>query len=336
MPDSSFDADAADDQDDDAESDANISDMYDEDGDDEPLDLEEDEEPLGMSDEEESEIEDHGSEDVAESPIYTPKSPRYVPGEAESTSAVRAYTPPQFGNDNGYWDGPFATYNWARPNDSIFVNAQPWGIEPSQQPARVAGVFPSANQIELSVPQHSSFTHDLGDSASLPVSSLKVTSTREMLDQTRRAYNKTDMSIHNLINPSPGKESSIAGTKRKADELDMAEDVTMLETEADNTASTAADIASPTVPCGEVVAENIEAHKLPQTPESINKEQTESLGSTVDGPSPVTTVSTVTAEPQRKKLRTMAKKAAIFGSGVLAGGVGVLVGLMSLPDGYFQ
>lgn len=333
IPDSEFIAGVADDHDDEAESESNISDIYDEDVDEDHLDMDEDEEPLDMSDEEESEIEDHDSEDIAESPIYTPKSPRYVHGEAESTSAVRGYTPPQFGNDAGYWDGPFASYNWTRANDSMFASAQPWGMETSQQAARVTNVFPSASQAELPVPQHSAFTHAISESSSLPVNSLKVTSTREMLDQTRRVYNKADMSIHNLINPSPGKESSIAGTKRKADELEAEEDEAVVEPEAAEVAVAVAvaDVASlPAVPQSEVVAENIETDKLPQTPESLNKEPIES-------PAPAAVVPiTVTTEPPRKKLRTMAKKAAIFGSGVIAGGVGVLVGLMSLPEGYFQ
>jgi hypothetical protein len=301
--------------------------------------MDEDEEPLGMSDEEESEIEDHDSEGIAESPIYTPKSPRYVPGEAESTAAVRGYTPPQFGNDAGYWDGPFASYNWTRANDSMFANAQPWGMETSQQSARVPTIFPSVSQAsaELSVPQHSAFTHIISDSASIPaVHGLKVTSTREMLDQTRRAYNKADMSIHNLINPSPGKESSITGTKRKADELEAEEDETMLEMEAAEVAVTSADVPSPpAVPHSEIVADEIESDKLPQTPESLNKELIQSSASAADVPTTVT-ITAVATEPPRKKLRTMATKAATFGAGIMVGGAGVLLGLISLPDGYFQ
>jgi hypothetical protein len=330
------------DQDDEAFSESNLSNIYDEDVEEEEeeeegLDMDDDEEPLGMSDEEESEIEDQDSEGIAESPIYTPKSPRYVPGDAETSSAVREYTPPQFGNDAGYWDGPFASYNWARANDSMFASAhQPWGVEASQQSVRAPAIFPNASQqAELSVPQHPTFTHAVIESAAVPViNTMKVTSTRELLDQNRRAYNKADMSINNLINPSPGKEPSATGAKRKADELDAEEEETVLEIVPAEVAVTAADVtSSPVVPQSEV---EIESDKFPQTPESLNKEPLETRASAAPIPTTVATITTVVAEPPRKKLRTMVAKAAIFGAGVMVGSAGMLGGLMSLPDGFFQ
>lgn len=316
--------DTANEEDDDASSDSNISLQHDEDLEESRLDTEEDEDPLVVfDDDEESELEDHDSEGIAESPIYTPKSPQYVPAETDSLAS--GYTPPQFGTDTGYWDAPFAFGSfpsYSRANDSMFNNPPPpWPMQDAQQSTLIPGVFSKADRhAESSAPQHSA-------NAGTETAPLKptTTNTRDLLDLNRRAYNKTDMSINSLINPSPGKESSTTSTKRKADELDLEEEVdkTGLGAEASFSISNTVEI---------------ESDKLPQTPESLNKELIETPAFETVVPTTVTILASVAVEPPRKKqkLRTMVAKAAIFGAGVMVGSAGMLGGLMSLPDGFFQ
>lgn len=344
VPDSEFLKATAEEQDDDASSESNISLLYEDDLEiEEPLDTDEDEEVEDIYDEEESETEDHDSEDIVESPIYTPKSPRYIPDKAESYNGIaRNYTPAQYGSEAGYLDGPFAysRSSWANANNHTFVGApQPWEMESVKQPARVPTSFPIVSPpAEVFVPQHSMVVGGIG-AIPTPITGTisRTTSTRDLINENRRANNKAGMSIRNLINdPSPGRDSNTAGTKRKADELDVEEEETLLTMEPKETVVLPADITSLPVHSSSVV--EIESDKLPQTPESLNKEPIETTVLDAVVPMKISTPVAVTAEPPRKKqkLRTMVTKAAIFGAGVMVGSAGMLGGLMSLPDGFFQ
>lgn len=344
VPDSEFLKATAEEQDGDASSESNISLLYEDDLEiEEPLDTDEDEEVEDIYDEEESEIEDHDSEDIVDSPIYTPKSPRYIPDEAESYNGIaRDYTPAQYGSEAGYLDGPFAYSRppWANANNHTFAGApQQWEMESIKQPTRVHTSFPVVSPPGgVFVPQHSMVVGGI-EAISTPITETisRTTSTRDLINENRRANNKAGMSIRNLINdPSPGRESNTAGTKRKADELDVEEEETLLTMEPKATVVLPADVTSPPMPSLSVV--EIESDKLPQTPESLNKEFIEPPVFDVVIPMKTNTPVTITAEPSRKKqkLRTMVTKAAIFGAGVMVGSASMLGGLMSLPDGFFQ
>ncbi|KAE9969343.1 hypothetical protein EG328_006933 [Venturia inaequalis] len=345
IPDSAFLKATEEAQDDEVSSESNISLLYDDDLEiEEPLDTDEDEEVENVYDEEESEIEDHDSEDIAESPIYTPKSPRYIPEEAESYNRIdRDYTPAQYGNQSGYLDGPFAYSrpSWASTNNHAFVGApQPWETEVVKQPARPTSFSMVSPPTEKLVPQYSLIGSPPNPAPGLetisrtpvmdPIS--RTTSTRDLIDENRRAHNKADMSIRNLINPSPGRESNIAGTKRRAEvlDLDSDEEETLLAMVPKQTVALPAEL--PFTPV------DIASDKLPQTPESLSKEPIDTPVLDTVAPLNISTPVAVTTEPPRKKqkLRAMVSKAAIFGAGVMVGSAGMLGGLMSLPDGFFQ
>ncbi|TID26454.1 hypothetical protein E2P81_ATG00928 [Venturia nashicola] len=343
IPDSEFLKATAEEQDDDASSESNISLLYDDDLEmEEPLDTDQDEEVEDIYDEE-SEIEDDHSEDIAESPIYTPKSPRYIPDEVKSYNSIdQEYTPAQYSSETGYLDGPFAYSrpSWASTNNLAFVGApQPWETETVKQPARHT-IFPMVSPpTDKSIPLYSLIS---GPSKSAPGIELKsplpvtepisrTTSTRDLIDENRRAHNKADMSIRNLINPSPGRETNTAGTKRKAEILDSDEDSNEILL-AKQGGARSAESPSPLVLLGTA------SDKLPQTPESLHKEPMEIPALNSLAPLTISSPVPVTVEPPRKKqkLRTLVHKAAIFGAGVMVGSAGMLGGLMSLPDGFFQ
>lgn len=336
IPDSEFLTAAAEEQDDDASSESDINLLYQNDIEiEETLDTDEEEEVEDIYDEEESEIEDHDSEDIAESPIYTPKSPRYFPDEAESYNGIdRGYTPAQYGSEAGYLDGPFAYSrpSWANANNHAFVGVpQPWETEIVKQPTRPTNFPMVSPPTEVFVPQQSTIG---GPSNPTPfVESIsRTTSTRDLIDENRRAYNKADMSIRNLINPSPGRESNLSGTKRKAGVLDLDEEDTLLVMVPKEP------VALPAETSSSPVQVRIESDNLPQTPESLNKEPIDNPVFNTVVPATISTPVAVTAEPPRKKqkLRAMINKAAIFGAGVMVGSATMLGGLMSLPDGFFQ
>lgn len=338
IPDSDFLKATAEEQDDDASSESNISLLYDDDLEvEEPLDIDTDENEEVEDiddDEEESEVDDHDSEDIAESPIYTPKSPRYIPDGAESYSIDRDYTSAQYGNETGYLDGPFAYSrpSWASTNNHAFIGApQPWETEVVKQPARPTNFPMVSPPTEKLVPQYPLTGPSNPTLVAEPIS--RTTTTRDLIDENRRAYSKADMSIHNLINPSPSRESHITGTKRKAEFLDLdLDEETLLAMVPKQTVDLPAEISSPPVPA------EIESDKLPQTPESLNKEHIETSVLDTVALSSISAPAVIDAEPPRKKqkLRAMMNKVAIFGAGVMVGSAGMLGGLMSLPDGFFQ
>jgi len=133
------------------------------------------------------------------------------------------------------------------------------------------------------------------------------------------------MSIHSLINPPP---ASAAGKKRKATDFEH-EDETLVEVD-------------------EISATLMSNSNKTQEPTIDGSAAVEQLiQDAISGPTgttkalePAAVANAVMApEPPHKKLRTMASRAALFGTGVavgvLAGGVGALATLVSLPDGFF-
>jgi capsular polysaccharide biosynthesis protein len=143
-----------------------------------------------------------------------------------------------------------------------------------------------------------------------------------LLDNTRKASGKNEMSIDSLINPP-----SALSKKRKADELEEA----VADAAAQDTAA-----ATATAP----VTEPSQAEPIVDATAAVTQALQDALPSESDSsvsPQPVVIAeklavpaSTYTSEPPQKRLRT----AAAFAAGVLVGGVGMLAGLVSIPDGY--
>jgi len=166
-------------------------------------------------------------------------------------------------------------------------------------------------------------------------SSVITSTTSEMLDQTRRTFSKADMSINNLINPSPGKEPNSATKKRKADELENDDEETMMENAPEDTVPVVINFGNSPPPVAStipvVVNTKTVVEQVTEEAASLNKEAAAATSSQT-----VAMPTSRAGEPLRKKQRTAAARALFFGAGVLAGGIATLGTLISLPDGYFQ
>jgi hypothetical protein len=259
-----------------------------------------------------------------ESPVYTPQSPlrHILTGPPEVTSASFAHnnlSQHYLGDVHHYTQGPFA-----QPSNITDVVSTPFPIHDTFTDAAMKTAnnqyqyeIPMDTQRDLFEAEEVTYSFDAPFSTALEapatmhqprLQTTTITTTQDILNQERDRANKKNMSITSLINPP-----TVAGAKRKAD--DISEDEADVELELETTMSA--------VPAeGQKEVEVVKAAG-DTTQEIAVVEKTE-------GAMKNNKVDVKQIRPT-KRLRTAATHVGTFA----LGGVVVLAGLVCLPENYF-